>query len=159
MKEAKLNKEHLDKFLSDLRTEDKLEVEVMNCADFSDELFKASKDKNGFFYFLLTNDNKPLALGGAKQLKNPKIAKVWMLCTNELNSNKIEFYKYVQNKIEFLKIKFDVLYNFIYKSNFSSLNWLKKCGFSELSLKCMDYKLFYFIKGGVEFDLRYFTSE
>lgn len=159
MIEAQLDDKLLDEFLNTLRKEDKIEIDALADKNLKKDLFEISKDKNGYFYFLLSNNQKPLALGGAKQMKNPKIAKVWMLCTDELEKNKVHFYKYVKNKIEFLKTKFDVLYNFIYKSNFSSLVWLKKCGFKELTLTNSDYKLFYFVKGGIEFDLRYFTCE
>lgn len=159
MIEAKLSDKLLDEFLNTLRKEDKKEIEAFENSAFQKDLLEISKNNEGYFYFLLSKSQKPLALGGAKPMNNPRIAKVWMLCTDELDKNRVQFYRYVTNKIEFFKSKFDVLYNFIYKSNFASLVWLKKCGFEEIALEDKDFRLFYFIKGGIDFDLRYFTCE
>ena len=136
------NRFQIFEFLNLLRDEDKAEISALGDIDFKSDLIELFENNNKYSYFLLS-DSKPLAIGGAKTTNNPKTAIVWMLCTNELNKNKVKFYKYVKNKIKFFKNEFDILYNFIYKSNFSSLKWLKKCGFIEYELKNKDYKLFY----------------
>ncbi len=159
MMEAEPNYKLLKQFLATLRREDKEETQALGCQNFEYDLFDYLDNKPEYTYFLLSKNKKPLALGGAKETGIPYVAKVWLLTTNELKNNKLELYKYVKNKIELFKTKYDVLYNFIYKTNFNSLKWLKKAGFSELSLENRDYKLFYFIHGGKEFDIRYFTCE
>ena len=56
---------------------------------------------------------------------------------------------------EDFKKNHDILFNVIYKSNYDALKWLAKCGFKVLDLNNKNYKLFYFTKGGINFDLRY----
>lgn len=159
MIEAKPNYKLLKQFLATLRNEDKEEICALGCQNFEYDLFEFLDNNPKYTYFLLSKNKKPLALGGAKEASIPYVAKVWLLTTNELKNNKLELYRYVKDKIELFKTKYDVLYNFIYKTNFNSLKWLKRAGFSELSLENQDYKLFYFIHGGKEFDIRYFTCE
>ena len=64
---------------------------------------------------------------------------------------------YVKNKLECFKDDYDFLFNFIYKSNFEFLKWLKKADF-EIVDNNENLKLFYFSKGDINFDLRYITG-
>ncbi|MBR5303649.1 MAG: hypothetical protein IKU37_02350 [Candidatus Gastranaerophilales bacterium] len=146
MIEAKITKKALIEFLKNLRYQDKLEMNEFFKSYSLDDFLNICLEKNNFTYFLFTDDNKPLALGGAYKVKN-KIARIWFLATNEIDKYKISLYKYVLNKISYFKQRFDFLYNFIFKSNFSSLSWLKKSGFLTIDLDTPDYKLFYFNKG------------
>lgn len=159
MTETKLTKKHLDEFLADLRYEDRLEFESF-CKNSSDEFYKICLDKSLKTYFLTTDDNKPLALGGVYDFKGKKYktASLWLLTTNKVKEEKVAFYRYINRKILQFKQEYDVLFNFIYKSNFDFLKFLKFKGFSIVDLKdCADYKLFYFSKGDKYIDIRYFT--
>ena len=156
MIEAKITKKSLLEFLKNLRDEDLLELKEFLKNNTLEEFFFDCFDENNLTYFLKTKDNKPLALGGA-YVVNDKCAKIWLLTTKEIFKCKIAVFKYVKNKIETFKQRFDILYNFIFISNFSSLVWLKRCGFEVLDLNVSNYKLFYFNKGENNFDLRYIT--
>jgi hypothetical protein len=149
----------LEEFLLALRPEDKEEINAVSSCDFKNEFFKICLERDKYTYILKSDNKKPLAIGGAKQTKIKKVARVWLLTTNEFNFSKKKLYKYVIEKIELFKQDFDVLYNFIYKTNFKSLKWLKKCAFREREIGIQDYKLFYYMKGDLCFDLRYFTCE
>lgn len=159
MIEVEVTNKYLREFLSNIRQEDKLEIDFSKHECFEKELFDVCFDKTYDTYFLSTNDGKPLVLGGAYLVNNSKTARVWLLATDYLESEKKSVYGYVKNKIELFKDKYDILYNFIYKTNFNSLKWLKKCGFKVFDLKDSNFKLFYFCKEDIKFDIRYFTSQ
>lgn len=158
MIELEFSEENLNTFLLNLCAEDKVEIDALSNISFKDELFKLClNNKNKYTYFLADDEKQPLALGGAYVIDDTKSARVWLLSTNFLNKNKKSVYGYVLNKIDFFKTEFDFLYNYIFKSNFSSLKWLKKCGFKIVDLKNPEYKFFYFCNKENEIDLRYFT--
>ena len=157
MKEVNADEVYLKKFLCDIRDSDRQEILALDSNKFEEDFFHVCLDKTYETYFLSTDDDMPLAVGGAYCDKFSNIAKVWLLCTHKIDSNKKDVYKYVIDKIKTFQSKYDVLYNFIYKTNFSSLKWLKSCNFKALDLNNPDFKLFYFCKGDIKFDLRYFT--
>lgn len=159
MKEIILNDYNLNNFILNLREQDKLEINALSNISFKDELFNLCfNNDNKYIYFLGDDDNNPLALGGAYLENNLKSAKVWLLATSFLKYNKKSVYKYIFEKVTFFKNEFDFLYNYIFKSNFSSLNLLEKCGFKIVDLKNPDYKFFYFCNKENEIDIRYFTG-
>ncbi|MBE7708063.1 MAG: DUF2833 domain-containing protein [Cyanobacteria bacterium SIG27] len=159
MIEKKINHNCLCSFLNNLRKEDYEELAVIKSFNFVDEILNVSENPINQTYFLTSDNDKPLAMGGACliEIDEYKIAKVWLLSTSEIEFYKKDLYKYVLEKLEILKTKYDILFNFIYKSNFSSLKWLKRAGFKVFDLDNSDYKLFYFLKGDINFDIRYFT--
>jgi len=71
-------------------------------------------------------------MGGFYELfdEKLKIACVWLLTTKYVSQNKMTLMKELKNQISFADKKYDLMYNFIYKSNFEAKNWLKKLGFS-----------------------------
>lgn len=154
MKEANITKKEILKFLQNLREEDKMEFDEYLKTNTLDDFFDSCFDKAGITYYVVTDNNKPLALGGA-YLEKENVARIWLLVTNEVIKNKISLFKYIKYKINEFKNNFDFLYNFIFKSNFSSLSWLERLGFSSIDLEIDDYKMFYFKKGDCNFDLRY----
>lgn len=158
MKEAFLNKKSLLNLLNNLRIQDKLEMDEVFKKSSLDDFFQVCFDKKNITYFLTTDEDEPLALGGAYCIDD-NIARVWLLITNEADNYKLSLYKYIKNKIVDFKVKFAFLYNFIFESNFSSLSWLQKCGFAVMDLKCDDYKLFYFNRGDLNIDLRHITCK
>lgn len=160
MIEVKPTKKLLFEFVNDLREPDLLEFKQVYKDNSLEEFYNVCLDNNHYTYFLLTDDFKPLALGGAYCTDyNKSIARVWLLSSNQIKNNRINLYKYIKEKIIFFKNEYKLLYNFIFKTNFGSLNWLKTYGFNVLDINNKDYKLFYFSKGENNFDIRYFTCE
>lgn len=151
MREIEINKENLNLFLNNLRENDREELIYFLGKDykkcFVDFLLNNKKET-----YFLSYKSSPAAIGGA--YNNKSCTQVWFLCAKKYDKKFL--YKYIKNKFEKLKQKYDTLYNFIYKSNFSSLNLLSKFGFKVVDTNNPDLKLFYLTKGG-NFDLRYFA--
>ena len=158
MKEVVINKENLSLFLEDIRKEDKEELEFFLGTDFKEKFLELSLDSENSYFLFDDNDN-PVAIGGFSPVSNPKIAQVWLLCTNKAIEHRIELYKFIKGKIELYKEKFEIMYNFIFKSNFDALLWLKRCGFSSVEFGNPNYKLFYLNLGENNFDIRNFTCK
>ena len=151
---------NLRKFLKDIRYEDGQELLYTYGVDFENVFIDTVLNKipDSDIYFLSHNSN-PLAIGGAcLSDESKKSAQVWLLCSKHADKHKIYIYKHIKNRIEFFKTKYDFLYNYIYKSNYKALIWLKKCGFKDVDLDCSDFKFFYYSKGGY-FDIRRFTRK
>ena len=153
MREIEINKENLTLFLKNLRKSDAEEMIYFFGKDY----------KNYFIDFLLKNKKEtyflsyksiPSAIGGAYEDK--ECAQVWLLCAEKYDKKFL--YKYIKEKFNQIKKKYDTLYNFIYKSNFKSINLLSKLGFEVIKTNNPDLKLFYITKGG-NFDLRYFARQ
>ena len=74
----------------------------------------------------------PIARGGFYDVsKEPcRIACVWLLSTKYVSKNKTALMKALKNQMYLNSSKYDILYNFIYKSNHEAKSWLKKLGFS-----------------------------
>ncbi len=151
MKLIEINEENLAKFLNDIRLEDEEELERIfkdnykKC--FLDIAFELKNDKNS--YFLADENDAPIAIGGAYQIQSDKkkIGQIWLLSARKSYKRRFFLYKYVKNKISFFKKEFDILFNYIYKSNFDALKWLKNFGFRTQDLENPDFKMFYFDKG------------
>ena len=142
MNEITVNEENLIKFLSKIRKQDKEELIY----------FLGNNFKSKFINIVLSNftettlleyNSIPACIGGI--YKDAYGAQVWLLCSD--NYDKKYLFRYIKNKLKLFQNKFDFLYNYIYKSNFSSLKWLQKCGFKVEELKNPNIKLFYYQKG------------
>lgn len=158
MIEVKPTRQKICLFLDNLRNEDKEELLINNSSDIVDEILDIFSNPIHQTYFLYYK-NLPIALGGAYFVQDEphKIARIWLLTSKYAKYCSFELYKYITNKISIFQLEYDILFNFIYKSNFKSLNWIKKANFNVLDLISDDYKLFYFLKGDINFDIRYFT--
>ena len=141
MREIEINKNNLNLFLENIRDKDKEELIY----------FFGKNYKKYFINFLLKNNKEtyflsyksiPCAIGGA--YKDKKGAQVWLLCAKEYDKKFL--YKYIKEKFNKIKQKYNILYNFIYKSNFSSLNLLLKLGFQIIETNKPELKLFYLKK-------------
>ncbi len=158
MIELDVNTKNLLAFWADIRKEDLAELCFSFKEDVKEKFIEVCKG-NKETYFLANDYGIPLAIGGVKKIcfKDIKIGQVWFLCSNEFKKNKILVLRYVKNKLECFKDDYDFLFNFIYKSNFEFLKWLKKADF-EIVDNNENLKLFYFSKGDINFDLRYITG-
>ena len=160
MKLIEVNKRNLKLLLNNLRLEDKAELKNAYQKNYKNKFIKITLEANEK-YFVADDNFFPLAIGGVEQIKNHdyKIGQVWLISSNKFNKNNIKLISFIKDKIETFKENYQILFNTIYKSNYASLKWLKKCGFRVLELEDnKDYKLFYFTKGGIDFDLRYITG-
>ena len=158
MKLIEITPENLKKLLKCLRAEDKEELKQTFGKNFREKFTKISLQANEK-YFLSDEDDNPLAIGGVEPYPAGKfkIGQVWLISSIYFTDNKLKLAKFIKNKIEDFKKRNDILFNIIHKSNFTALKWLKRCGFKVMNLKNKDYKLFYYTKGGIDFDLRYIT--
>lgn len=160
MKKLKTDKFNLKKLLKTIKDEDKDELKHSFGKDYAKKFlkicFKASEK-----YFYGDDCSNPIAIGGVEPFlkDNLKIGQIWLISSKNFTEQNIELFKYINSKINEFKKEYDVLYNIIYKSNFKALKWLSRCGFKILDTECDDYKLFYYAKGGINFDLRYITGK
>lgn len=150
MKLIEINEENLLEFVNNIRLEDEKELEYVFKDDYKKQFINIAlslkNDKNS--YFLADDNNIPIAIGGVcfVQSYKRKVGQVWLLCSKEAYKYRFFLYKYVFNKIALFKKQFDVLFNYIYKSNFEALRWLKKAGFKTIELENKDFKMFVFDK-------------
>lgn len=144
MKNLEINKENLEKFLLNLRNEDFEELKIFLKNNTIDNFINICLKNKSNTDFLADNNNKAVALGGIKP-ENKDTGQIWLLCSKDWFKHKIELYKIIKNRIELFKKDYLVLYNYIYKSNFKALIWLKKFGFKHKKVNS-EFKIFYFKK-------------
>lgn len=119
--------------LDNLRDEDLKELEVVWQDNWREKVL-ASLDKTEVLFAFGNDefgDKVPIAMGGFYELfeKNSKIACVWLLSTKFVYKNKMALMKVLKHQISTAGKKYDVMYNYIYKSNKQAKHWLKKLGF------------------------------
>lgn len=159
MKNKKLTKKTFNQFMDNIRKEDLEEIKYFYPKNTRKKYFKTIK-KLKETYFIFSQDNTPLAIGGIKEnAKNKQIGQVWLLCANEFKKEKFSLYKFIKNKIEIYKKKYQLLYNFIYITNFQAQSWLKPLGFRFVCTDNPNFKLFYMSNGDKKIDLRNSTSK
>jgi len=141
LKALDLNKKNLKAFLDDLRKEDKKELEIFFKTNTLEDFFSLCFKNKKTTYFLENKNNIPVALGGVVSKENKGL--IWLLCTNEAKYHKKELYGIIKTKISDFKKEYPYLYNYIYKTNFKALLWLKKLGFKYKKVN-ENFKYFYF---------------
>ncbi len=158
MMRIKITKKNLNIFFDDLRKEDLDELYFTFKKNLRDKFIKICL-KTPDTYFLADDYGYPLAIGGIKKklIDNIKVGQVWFLSSNKFKKNKKAVLKYIKNKIFTFKNECDILFNFIYKSNFGFLKWLYVLDFKTIDIN-ENLKLFYYSKGDVKIDLRYITG-
>ena len=126
-------KSEIEFILSNLRDEDKEELENLFGSNWYEMSLESLKDEKFLVLYGYGNEHGqvPVAMGGFYEVNNEpcKIACVWLLSTKYINKNKTAFMKALRNQMYLNSSKYDILYNFIYKSNHSAKLWLKKLGF------------------------------
>ncbi len=139
--------------LSNLRREDKEELENLFGNDWYQKTLSSLKDEK--FLILYGQGNAtgrvPVAMGGFYKVedKSADIACVWLLSSRFISQNKTALMRVLKNQLYLNAHKYDILYNFIYKSNYGAKLWLKKLGFNfdnpnpkNIKLK-KDFEFFY----------------
>lgn len=153
MKEIKATRKNIKKFIKNLRKEDYEELKYFLKKKISKKFQKELENLSDFYF--LSDKNHPIALGGVQQDKKHKnIGKAWLLCTDISKHSKIKLYKFIKEKILDYQKQYDIIYNFIFKSNFKAQKWLEKFGFIFLNTQNPDFKLFYYSNGEQKIDIR-----
>lgn len=111
--------------LNHLRDEDKAELTALFGREWKKRTLNRLKKSK--ITILRNSKSQPFAMGGIEGKKS--VACVWLLTTNEFINNKLKLAKEISKQIELASNKFEILYNFIYCSNFQAKKWLKKLGF------------------------------
>ena len=131
----KLNPDNSDinYILNHLRVEDIEELKVLWQKDWLNKVSDNLKNKNILVVYGKDENNKcvPIAMGGFHELfeKHSNIACVWLLSTIHIKNNKTLFIKELKNQINKASEKYELMYNYIYKSNKDAKGWLYKLGF------------------------------
>lgn len=143
----------IEYILSNLRDEDREELENLFGDNWFNRTLDSLKDEKFLILYGQGNGNGrvPVAMGGFYDIKNEQsaVACVWLLSSRYVSQNKTALMRVLKNQLYANSSKYDVLYNFIYKSNKGAKLWLKKLGFSfdnpnpkEIKLK-KDFEFFY----------------
>lgn len=119
--------------LDNLRKEDEQELFFQLGIDWKNKMLEYSRGKTfKVLYGMNTLKEKvPIAMGGFSELspKEPNIACVWLLSTIFVSKNKKLFFKELKRELKEAEKKYNIMYNFIYKSNNEAKGWLKNLGF------------------------------
>lgn len=122
---VKATDEHLKYLALNMRDCDKNEVYIASGMNPYDALVYSCNVSDECNIILI--DGIPLAVYG-KVTDDDNNAVVWLVGTNEINNNKKSFYHITLKQIKKYLKKHDVLYNYVYRENSTSINWLKKVG-------------------------------
>ena len=155
MKFLKITKKNLKKFLKDISFKDKSELLYFYSEKYKIEFIKNVLKNKKDTYLLADFKNNPIAIGGVKKIfhKNKSYGQIWLLCANLREKYRFSLFKVLKSKIEKYQEEHDILFNFIFKTNFESDLWLKSFGFKFKNLKNENFKLFYFKKKGKTLDI------
>ena len=120
--------------LDNLRLEDKKELAALWGDNWKALALNNVQDKNGLVLYGKNYSNVlvPIAIGGFYDLsdKTSSIACVWLLSSIFVYNNKHLLMKILRKEILKASKKYNILYNYIYKSNLEAKKWLRKLGFS-----------------------------
>jgi len=119
--------------LDNIRDEDREELEnLYGCKWREKTLESLKKQKFQILYGLCGEKGRcPIAMGGIYDVKCQagKIGCVWLLSSRFIGRNKTALMRVLRNQLYADMPDYDILYNFIYKSNYEAKSWLKKLGF------------------------------
>ncbi len=139
MREIEISKNNLEIFISNLRKQDREELLYFLGKNYKTKLINTILENKKNTY-LLSYKSLPSCIGGIYYDKLG--AQLWLLCAE--NYDKKYLLSYVKEKILKFQNENIFLYNYIYKSNFKFLNFLKKLNFEVSDLKNPNIKLFYY---------------
>ncbi len=119
--------------LNNIREEDKEELTALFGQNWYKETLAVLKN-NDFFvlYGFDEYENEiPVAMGGYYDFNEPEmqIACVLIISSSFVYRNKLLFLTTIKSKLQEISGKYKIMYNYIYKKNYSAKRWLKKLGF------------------------------
>lgn len=149
------NRKYFEFILDNLRQQDLEEVQAIWKDNWKEEVLKSIQGQKTIVLF---SNNLPIAMGGFVSVKdkNIKIAVVWLLCSYLVSNNKTLLYKALHDEVLKAEKRYDLMFNYIFKSNFEAKKWLKRLGFKfdnpkPIGLKIKDgFEFFYKVKEGVK---------
>jgi hypothetical protein len=119
--------------LNNLRKEDRLELYSLFGKNWKEETINNLKNKkvNILYGYDKVGDKKPIAMGGFDVVGgiDSRIACVWLLSTPFVSKNQFLFFKELKHQFRKAETRYDIMYNFIYKSNKTAKSWLGHFGF------------------------------
>ncbi len=119
--------------LDNLREEDRIELEVLYGKEWKNETLITLSDKKCYILYGKDSNNNliPIAMGDFFEIfpSDDSIACVWLLTTKYIYANKHLFYKHFIDLFNKKCKKYNIMFNFIYKSNYQAKKWLQKLGF------------------------------
>lgn len=157
MNNSNLTKKDLMRFFKNLRKEDLIEIRLLYKKNWKKRILSELKSENILSVKVKSPNGRNIiiAIGGFSEVSrnNGEVACVWLLTSKEVYSHKIFFMKEIIRHLSVAQIKYKIIYNRIYKSNFEAKFWLKKLGFcfdnpfpERLNIK-KDFEFFYKIGG------------
>lgn len=156
MKKLKINQKNLELLLDNLRKEDENELIASFGKNYKKIFVKTVLKHKKSSIFLSDENAFPLAIGGIIKT-NKNYSTPWLISSKEFKNHQKEILKYVFHKLNEYIEENNILFNYIYKSNFKALKWLKKFGFKTIDMN-ENYKIFYYIKGE-NIDIRHITRK
>ncbi len=120
--------------LNNLRNEDEQELKALWGTDWIKKTIKSMEGKEVLILYGFNDEGKsvPISMGGFVPMfaQSNSVACVWMLSTNFIYKNKKLFVKELLEQLKQASLRYEIMYNYIYKSNRKSKKWLKKLGFN-----------------------------
>lgn len=120
--------EDINYILDNLRSEDLEEIVALLGNNWRQKFIQNTLHTD---FTILLSKNVPIAMGGFVPVnkEKPYIACVWLICSKYIKNNKMLLLKTLKSQVQEASYKFDIFYNYIYKSNFEAKKWLRKLGF------------------------------
>ena len=119
--------------LEHLRNEDKEELIALYGYDWKIKILNDLENKKVLVLYGKDNYSNiiPIAIGGFNECFNndKSIACAWLLSSSYIQINKSIFLKEFKNQLLFAEEKYEIMFNFIHRTNFTAKNWLVKFGF------------------------------
>lgn len=128
------NLKDIEYILKHLRKEDKKELEALYGNNWYGAVLNNLSDKDILILSGINNKKEivPIAMGGFYEpnTSDKSLACVWLLCSYFIDNNKHLLAKTLKNSIEKASKRYEIMYNYIYKSNYEAKGWLKRLGFN-----------------------------
>ena len=133
--------------LDNLRDEDLEELKALWNENWYQKTLESIKNID-YMVLMGKDDNSkivPIAVGGFSDLehKKTKRACVWLISSKYVNFNKRSFFRNIKSQINKAFLKYEMLCNYIFVSNFEAKKWLKKMGFIFLPKSGEKFEFFY----------------
>jgi len=140
-----ITKENLEKFMENIRDEDKKELIYFYRENYKEIFIKNVLLNKETTCFVADKNNNPVAIGGVVCFDhaNKKLGQIWLMSTKVQKANRVSLFKIIAKKLAKYQNEYDILFNFIYKTNFRADKWLKKFNFTFKNTTNSDFKLFY----------------
>ncbi len=137
--------------LDHIRENDKEELKALYGKNWYKKTLKILSDEKFLVLYGINDNNEivPVSIGGCCGVldKTPKTGCIWLLSTYYTVKNKTILVKVIKEQVEKAKQEYDIIYNYIYKTNVQIKSLLKKLGFCFDNPKPEGLKL----KDGFEF--------